>query len=363
MGFEQRRTAIERVEELRQSRVLTYVLSDRESHPRVPGFSLQLSGEPQLLLFDQLEAIGKVPRLDLFLYTRGGNTDSVWPLVSLLREYCDELNVLVAFRAHSAGTLVCLGADTVVMTRLAELSPVDPTTGNQFNPVDQQNSGNRLGISVEDVSAYFNLAKTTAKNFDRELDQDHVVQVFDKLASEVHPLALGNVQRVYLQIRRLAKSLLELHRDSELDGRQIDAVVEGLTEKFYSHVHFISRTEALQFQLEGWVVAPPRDEEEAILALFETYASDLALRERFNLADKIGDASHIRFPVIGGYIESRGLSHRHQMDLKVSQLPDFGPNVQLQLQPGAEPQIPDWAGRQYRTSVESMGWRVNEVSE
>ena len=45
-----------------------------------------------------------------------------------------------------------MAAKRIVMTRLAELSPIDPTTGNQFNPVDGK--GNRLGISVEDVRAY-----------------------------------------------------------------------------------------------------------------------------------------------------------------------------------------------------------------
>jgi hypothetical protein len=162
--------------------------------PGLPGFSNNLSGEPQLQLLSLLEEIGYVERLDLFLYTRGGTTEAVWPIITALREHCDTLGVLVPFRAHSAGTLLCLGADEVVMMPGAELSPIDPTTGNQFNPVDPANPQGRFGISVEDVVAYFKLAEDRAEIH----DEAHRAQVFRELTSQVHPLALGNVQRVYI---------------------------------------------------------------------------------------------------------------------------------------------------------------------
>jgi ClpP class serine protease len=46
----------------------------------------------------------------------------VWPLVTLLRQYCKRLAVLVPFRAHSAGTLISLGADEIVMLPGSELA-------------------------------------------------------------------------------------------------------------------------------------------------------------------------------------------------------------------------------------------------
>jgi hypothetical protein len=161
---EQRLQAIQALEQQRNSRVISYFLSDRESFPPgLPGLAALLASEPQLLFVDILRDLGHVPRLDLFLHTRGGTTESVWPLVTILREYCDHLAVLVPFRAHSAGTMICLGADEVVMSDFAELSPIDPTTGNQFNPRDPVNPTAQYGISVEDVVAYFELAKDRAE--------------------------------------------------------------------------------------------------------------------------------------------------------------------------------------------------------
>ncbi len=192
MGFEQRQPLIASLEEARGSRVLCYVLSDRETFPLgIPGFATQMSPEPHLVVEDLLRGMGNPARLDVLLMTRGGATESVWPLVNLLRAHTEHLSVLVPFRAHSAGTLLCLGAEEVLMSDIAELSPIDPTTGNQFNPRDPTNPANQYGISVEDVAAFFELAKERG-GIESE---PHRLEVFKLLAGNVHPLALGNVQR------------------------------------------------------------------------------------------------------------------------------------------------------------------------
>src|SRR3546814_9324606 len=49
--------------------------------------------------------------------TKGGNTAAAWRLVNLLRTFCNELEIIVPAKAMSAGTLMCLGADKIVMTK------------------------------------------------------------------------------------------------------------------------------------------------------------------------------------------------------------------------------------------------------
>ena len=56
----------------------------------------------------------------------------MWPIVSLIREFDKDFEVLVPYRCHSSGTLTALGAKRIVMDQLSELSPIDPSTGNQF---------------------------------------------------------------------------------------------------------------------------------------------------------------------------------------------------------------------------------------
>ena len=98
----------------------------------------------------------------LVLYTLGGDTNTPWPFVNFLRAYCDRLFVLVPFWAHSAGTLIALGADKIYMTRFGTLSPVDPSVTNEFNPHDPASPLDRIPIAVEDVLAFFQLAPSRA---------------------------------------------------------------------------------------------------------------------------------------------------------------------------------------------------------
>jgi hypothetical protein len=35
----------------------------------------------------------------------------------MIREFCDEFNVLIPYKAHSAATLLSLGADTIIRVR------------------------------------------------------------------------------------------------------------------------------------------------------------------------------------------------------------------------------------------------------
>ena len=111
-----------------------------------------------------------------------------WRLVSMIREYCDHFSVLVPYKAHSAATMIALGADEIVMSDMSELSPIDPSTANVFNPVDPQNPQNRIPISVEDVMAYFDLAKN---KFGIKSDEE-LTEIFKKFIDSnpsIHPLA------------------------------------------------------------------------------------------------------------------------------------------------------------------------------
>ncbi|MCL5105135.1 MAG: hypothetical protein M1133_13610 [Armatimonadetes bacterium] len=180
------------------------------------------------------------PKIDLFIHSNGGDVTVPWRLVTLIREYTNKFAVLVPYRAFSAATLTALGADEIVMHPMGMLGPVDATVGNAFNPPDPANPSSRLGISVEDVTAYIALIKEDAGI----QHEDELVQEFTHLADKVHPLALGNVKRHILQSRSIAKKLLALHMRAATDEHRINEIVDNLTAKSYYHGHPINRTEA-----------------------------------------------------------------------------------------------------------------------
>jgi hypothetical protein len=199
-----------------------------------------MSDDAVRIVFDYLLRLPAHPvkKLDIFLVSNGGNGTVPWRLVSLFREFSQSFNVLVPYRAYSAATLLALGADEIVMHPFGELGPIDPTVGNEFNPVDKL-TGRRAGISVEDVKAYVSFIKQGV-GINHE---DELIKAIEILAKEVHPLALGNVERFLSQSRMMATKIMRTHMKDESE-HAIKEIVENLASKLYFHGHPINRKEA-----------------------------------------------------------------------------------------------------------------------
>jgi len=62
----------------------------------------------------------------VILDTPGGVVEVVERMVSVLRSVYDEVTVIVPDRAMSAGTILALSADRIMMDHLSCLGPIDP---------------------------------------------------------------------------------------------------------------------------------------------------------------------------------------------------------------------------------------------
>lgn len=67
----------------------------------------------------------KFQELDVLLQTPGGDPHSAFKIVKLLRKNAKKINIIVPLFAKSAGTLICLGADRIIMSEVSELGPLD----------------------------------------------------------------------------------------------------------------------------------------------------------------------------------------------------------------------------------------------
>lgn len=361
MSYDERKAIIKEIEKARKSKIVTYFTSDRRTQPEgfpLPAITTRLASESQIYLYEQLKVLGRNDNLDLFLYTRGGQTDSVWPLVSIFREFIKEkFSVLIPFRAHSAGTLVSLGADNIVMGDGGELSPIDPTTGNQFNPLDEISKKVRKGISVEDVTSFIDLAKDPKKvGLEKP---EHILEVFLKLAEKINPIALGNVNRAHTQIRLLATKLLQYHFNDK--DSKINNIVDQLSKNLYSHTHTINRKEAQEILGEDFVIFASDDEQKLLWSLYEEYEEILQLRETFCM-DKIliSNKQEHDLNIYGAFIETTEKSYIFQSQCKLrlsSKIPQ-GVNVQI---PQGQP-MPLIPGLSVNCDIKtiSLGWKLNE---
>src|SRR3990167_6372002 len=309
-----KKSLIQQIEELRKSRVITYLTSDRQG-----PVNARVAMDIIPIISKQLREVGKTENIDLFLYSSGGDTMVPWRLVSMIREYCGKFSVLVPYKAHSAATMIALGADEITMSNLSELSPIDPSTANVFNPQDPANPQNKIPISVEDVMAYFDLAKNKfgIKN-DEELS--HIFNKFVESNPQIHPLALGNVNRIHNLIRILAKRLLKSHKTPMKDD-EIDKIVDYFTEKLYSHQYFIGRKEAKEdlglktVQYADNVLSKVLSK--AMTDLCEEYNKDLDLGKMWNPENELGaNAMQNRKDYKIAYIESQQLSNYYDISVE-----------------------------------------------
>jgi hypothetical protein len=274
--IEERARLLREIEVARNARVISLVLGDRR------GMETKLAGDILPFVYERLRAIGQTEEIDLFLYTTGGDSLAAWGLVNLIREHCQRFAILVPFRCMSAGTLMALGANEVILTSGAELSPVDPSVSSPYNPPapGRQEQVNLLPVSVEDLIGFLHLVRNEVG----VKDDAALGGVLEHLTEKVHPLALGAVYRAREQVAFLARKLLAFHIDDQI---RIDGIVEYFT-KSMSHQYLIGRHEARQI-MGGEVVPSPADNLVGlILSLYEEYRRFLDLDDGFTPEAEIG---------------------------------------------------------------------------
>lgn len=230
--YTKRRAIYKTIERERKSRVLCYVTGDRK------GLETQISPEAVKLFVKHLDAIFPAKKISLVLYTRGGNTLAAWSLINMLRMFCDQLEIIVPTIAQSAGTLMCLGADRIVMTKQAMLGPIDPSITGPLNPlIPGAGPTARAPVSVEAVKGYIEMAKA---DFGVKSAED-MTKVLIDLAQKVHPLLLGAIFRSKSQIQFLAGELLNYSIKDKAKQRKI---IDFLCSESGSHDYTINRREA-----------------------------------------------------------------------------------------------------------------------
>jgi len=149
-NYQERQKLFGQLSSHRQRTLLTLITSTKKPEQL---FATQIAQDILPLFYNILSGMSKGLKLDILIYSSGGQIDVPWPLMNLLREYSDDIHAIIPWRAHSAATLLILGADNIGMGPLASLSPIDPQF--QLRLPDKQ----VVGAGVEDVYGYYHLVK------------------------------------------------------------------------------------------------------------------------------------------------------------------------------------------------------------
>jgi hypothetical protein len=156
-------------------------------------------------LMDLLHNVSVGTSIDFMLQTSGGDIDAAVKIVGVLRRRVasgGQLRVVVPDYAKSAGTLIALGADAIVMSDSSELGPIDPqivSRDSSGNPVQRPahtyvDGYDALVTKIDDPDSY-----AGGKNTDAER----------QLLAKYDPALLDLCRQALLRSVQLAESLLK----------------------------------------------------------------------------------------------------------------------------------------------------------
>ena len=215
-GRYQRQDVIKQIQARTGCRLICYVGGSRPECMINPNDTLHF--------VDLLHNIHEGENIDLLLHTIGGDVDAAEKLIRLVRSKVahGQLRVIVPEFAKSAGTVMVLGADCVVMSDTSELGPIDPQM--------------RLSVGWQSVQNYL------------DAYDEHYKQVMENPDNGAARIMLGKIdpdtvklcQAVMARARQLAEGLLRqgMFRNG---GNYTQTVSELLdTKQWLSHAQMIS---------------------------------------------------------------------------------------------------------------------------
>ncbi len=197
--------------------------------------------------------------LDLLLHTGGGDVDAAEKLINMVRDKVGlaTLRVVVPDFAKSAGTLMVLGADSVVMSDVSELGPIDPQI------VLRDGNGNHIRHSIQSyLDAYEEHAAI--------LKSDPTNVASQIMLSKLDPATVNVFKAVKRRVTRFAEA--QLQRGMFRQGGNWSQAASSLldTKKWQTHGQMISWQDAIAPEI-GLNVEYLQPESEAWQSYWQLY--------------------------------------------------------------------------------------------
>src|SRR6266481_6600245 len=281
--FEKTQKVIAQIESELGERLLTYWNSPNGS----------ICGNDVVGLYGILSSMGKLERLSFFIKSDGGSGQVSLRMVNLLRQFVQNLTVLVPLACESAATMLALGADKILMGPLAHLSAVDTSLTHDLSPIDRDND--RVSVSQDELQRVVRLWQ---KQSDKKTSNP-----YESLFEYVHPLVIGAVDRASALSTMLCETILSYHLKNAKKAQKIS---DTLNSSYPSHGYPITLREAHRIGLN----VEPLDEKinRSLLELNEIY-SEMGQRASTDFDERNSHDNSIL-----NIIEGRGLQIFYQTD-------------------------------------------------
>lgn len=193
--------------------------------------------------------------LHLLLSSPGGDGEVAIRLLRALQSHCGELTIIVPDMAKSAATIMCLGADSIMMSPSSDLGPVDP----QF-PINGQLVGAKeIERAVSDAEA-------------RIAQEPNSYPLYASLLSDVTMLMVEQARSAMARSDLLIEEALSTAGRSDDEARALAAVLSGpLVSEANSHGETVGPDQAKQLGLPVDVRQSSDPQWQLIWALWTRY--------------------------------------------------------------------------------------------
>jgi len=184
----------------------------------------------------------------MVLATLGGNPDAAYRIARFLRLSYEHFTVFVPTLCKSAGTLLCIGADEIVMSDTGELGPLDVQIKNPEELADygseldtprainslRDKALETLRLTLADLDTGGGLSKKRSA----EIATNFTLGLFAPIFAQIDPLRLGRNARAVLIASQYAGRM-----DGNLaTGHTLGRLITG----YPSHSFTIDRDEAAE---------------------------------------------------------------------------------------------------------------------
>jgi len=162
---------ISKYNKLRDTYLFVYAAAIGKPIPAIPLEQLDF-----YVIRDLLAGKKYLKKVDLYIETPGGSGETAEEIVRFLRNNFDKVSFVVAGEAKSAGTIIVLSGDEILMTETGSLGPIDAQM--------------KIGRSV--VSAYDYIEWVNQKM--KEAEEQGALNPFDAtMVAQITPGELGSV--------------------------------------------------------------------------------------------------------------------------------------------------------------------------
>lgn len=195
--------------------------------PQAPGMFLQITHEEINGFMAVMYGMDWSKGLTLILHTPGGVTNSTETIVSYLRSKFSDIEVIVPTYAMSAGTMISLSADRIIMGRQSQLGPIDPQLPANGKFVSSLAIMDQFSRAKKEIKSDLELAHLWAPilpSLGPALLQEaqHAIQYSEKIVEEwLHRYMFSSLADSKIRAASTAKYFSQ-GSDKKSHGRRID---------------------------------------------------------------------------------------------------------------------------------------------